>query len=118
MGMHLDGNIDDCDCETCMSKRQETLLGEIERLRREKRYFALVANWFALNQPGVEVPEWCNLVWRSGEPVVDDEQLEISEAAEELERITPPNAELLKLVDKYPPPQEWFDGEEEQLFSG
>ena len=37
-------------------------------------------------------------------------------AAQELQRITPPNAELLKLADRNPPPQEWFDEEGEDLF--
>lgn len=27
----------------------------------------------------------------------------------ELKRITPPNAELLKLADRFPAPQEWYD---------
>ncbi len=28
---------------------------------------------------------------------------------EELKRITPPNVELLKLADRFPAPQEWYD---------
>ena len=34
---------------------------------------------------------------------------EETEAREELKRITPPNAELLKLADRFPAPQEWYD---------
>ncbi len=34
---------------------------------------------------------------------------EEAEAREELKRITPPNAELLKLADRFPAPQEWYD---------
>lgn len=30
-------------------------------------------------------------------------------ARRELRRITPPNTELLKLADRYPAPQEWYD---------
>ena len=37
-------------------------------------------------------------------------------AREELERITPTNEELLKLADKFPPPQEWYDEDFEGLF--
>ena len=32
-----------------------------------------------------------------------------AEARAELKRITPPNAELLKLADRFPAPQEWYD---------
>jgi hypothetical protein len=32
-----------------------------------------------------------------------------NEARAELKRITPPNAELLKLADRFPAPQEWYD---------
>lgn len=35
-------------------------------------------------------------------------------AQAELKRITPPNAELLKLADANPPPKEWLDGEANQ----
>jgi len=33
-----------------------------------------------------------------------------------LESITPANARLKELASKTPPPREWFEGEEEQLF--
>lgn len=29
--------------------------------------------------------------------------------SEEIQQITPSNAELLKLADKHPAPQEWYD---------
>jgi len=35
----------------------------------------------------------------------------------ELKRTTPPNAELLKLVKSSPAPQEWYNEDEEELFS-
>ena len=35
-------------------------------------------------------------------------------ALEELDRITPSNAALLQLAKVNPPPQEWFNGEEER----
>ena len=42
--------------------------------------------------------------------VVDDqEDIEEAVARAELERITPPNAELLELADRFPAPQEWYD---------
>ena len=55
------------------------------------------------------------------EQILDDQAEEILETMadydeEELKRITPPNAELLKLADRNPPPQEWFDEEGEDLF--
>lgn len=37
-------------------------------------------------------------------------------AEEELARITPPNAELLKLAAEHPPASEWFEGDEERPF--
>jgi hypothetical protein len=37
-------------------------------------------------------------------------QAQVDKAArEELKRITPPNEELLKLADRFPAPQEWYD---------
>ena len=39
----------------------------------------------------------------------DQEDVEEAVARAELERITPPNAELLKLADRFPAPQEWYD---------
>jgi hypothetical protein len=44
-------------------------------------------------------------------PVVIDEpdEHEEAKAREELKRITPPHAELLKLADRFPAPQEWYD---------
>jgi hypothetical protein len=50
----------------------------------------------------------------TSEPISEEEAEK--RAREELARITPPNSELLKLAEKYPPPQEWFEGEEEDLF--
>ncbi len=41
----------------------------------------------------------------------------MNKAAAELERITPPNAELLKLADRCPAPQEWYDEDFSGLFS-
>ena len=32
-----------------------------------------------------------------------------AEARAELERITPPNRDLLELADRFPAPQEWYD---------
>ncbi len=37
------------------------------------------------------------------------ESLDEKAAAKELKRITPTNAELLKLADRFPAPQEWYD---------
>lgn len=37
------------------------------------------------------------------------EFVEELEAGAELERITPPNTELLKLAERNPAPQEWYD---------
>lgn len=34
----------------------------------------------------------------------------------ELESITLPNADLLRLAERYPPPQEWYDEDLEDLF--
>jgi hypothetical protein len=36
--------------------------------------------------------------------------------AEELRQITPPNVELLKLADRFPAPQEWYDEDFAGLF--
>ena len=52
---------------------------------------------------GTHAQTWLNL------QASYDERL----AAQELQRITPPNAELLKLADRNPPPQEWFDEDPE-----
>ncbi len=38
-----------------------------------------------------------------------------ADAKAELKRITPPNAELLKLAERFPAPQEWYDEEQEEL---
>ena len=53
---------------------------QIERLKREHRHLARMAWWFAEHPPGTTVPDWCGLAWRSGEPVVEDEELAESEA--------------------------------------
>ena len=36
------------------------------------------------------------------------------EAAKALKQLTPPNARLLELADKNPPPAEWFEGDVER----
>jgi hypothetical protein len=59
------------------------LIREAERLKRERRHLARVADWFSVNPPGTPVPEWCNHGWCDGEPVVGDEDLEESEQAAE-----------------------------------
>ena len=41
---------------------------------------------------------------------------EEAEALAELKRITPSNEELLKLAERYPPPQEWYDEDFSDLF--
>ncbi len=41
----------------------------------------------------------------------------MNKAAAELERITPRNTELLKLADRFPAPQEWYDEDFGGLFT-
>ena len=61
-------------------ERIAALTAEVERLKREHRHLARMAWWFAEHPPGTTVPDWCGLAWRSGEPVVEDEELAESEA--------------------------------------
>jgi hypothetical protein len=58
----------------------DALTNEIEQLRRERRHLARIAWWFAEHEPGTLVPEWCGLSWRDGEPVIEPEEMEESEA--------------------------------------
>jgi len=59
------------------------LEAEVERLRGERRHLARVAEWLAYHTTGTPVPDWCNLGWSNGEPIVDSEDVKASEAAEE-----------------------------------
>lgn len=45
--------------------------------RQAKMYFH-IANWFALNDPGEPVPEWCELSW----PIIPDQVEELIEMYE------------------------------------
>ena len=47
----------------------------------------------------------------SGVPQVDDDtpEDEEAEARAELKKITPSNAELMRLAERLPAPQEWYD---------
>ncbi len=46
----------------------------------------------------------------------DDEDIREAAARATVERMTPTNARLKELAAQSPPPPEWFEGEEEDLF--
>lgn len=49
---------------------------------------------------------------------LDQEELDQEEIVtkEDIRAMTPPNEELLRAATMFPPPPEWFDGDEERLF--
>ncbi len=77
---------------------EEALRAEVERLRQEG--------------------DWGIRAWARRKREEKRRKAAEAAATEELKRITPPNARLKELAAQSPPPPEWFEGEEEQLFSG
>jgi hypothetical protein len=57
------------------------------------------------------------ILWRNWPSAYDqDPPVRHENPRAELKRITPSNAELLKLAAKSPPPADWLEGDEEELF--
>ena len=77
------------------TKRRLAVETAIENAKKPGRY----------KESSDKIPRW-------KEYVPDDKDRD----KEELKSITPSNEELKKIALRNPPPQEWFDGEEEDLF--
>ena len=54
-------------------------IGETQA-RRKLLHLFRVATWFAENEPGTPVPEWCTLAMANGAPDITEDELNMSEA--------------------------------------